>query len=59
MIRHRPNKSGPVPQGCPLEYQPKTPGGSLDPANSLVLKDPRSGVFGDLKRDLEIFPPKF
>jgi len=51
MIRHRPNKSGPVPQGCPLETSLKLLAGAWTPQ---ILWYLRTEVrrFGDLKRDL-------
>jgi DNA-binding HxlR family transcriptional regulator len=51
MIRHRANKSGPVPQGCPLEYSLKLLAGAWTPQIIWYLRsEPRR--FGDLKRDL-------
>ena len=51
MIRHRPNKSGPVPLGCPLEFSLKLLAGAWTPQIVWFLKtEPRR--FGDLKRDL-------
>ena len=51
MIRHRPNKSGPVPQGCPLEASLKLLSGAWTPQILWYLRlEPRR--FGDLKRDL-------
>ncbi len=51
MIRHRPNKSGPVPAGCPLETSLKLLAGAWTPQILWYLQtEPRR--FGDLKRDL-------
>ncbi len=51
MIRHRPNKSGPAPQGCPLEFSLKLLAGAWTPQIVWYLQtEPRR--FGDLKRDL-------
>lgn len=51
MIRHRPNKSGPVPVGCPLETSLKLLAGAWTPQILWYLQsEPRR--FGDLKRDL-------
>jgi DNA-binding HxlR family transcriptional regulator len=51
MIRHRSNKSGPVPQGCPLEFSLKLLAGAWTPQIVWFLQtEPRR--FGDLKRDL-------
>jgi DNA-binding HxlR family transcriptional regulator len=51
MIRHRPNKSGPVPAGCPLESSLKLLSGAWTPQILWYLRsEPRR--FGDLKRDL-------
>ncbi|HVZ81449.1 MAG TPA: helix-turn-helix domain-containing protein [bacterium] len=51
MIRHRANKSGPVPQGCPLESSLKLLAGAWTPQILWYLRvEPRR--FGDLKRDL-------
>jgi DNA-binding HxlR family transcriptional regulator len=51
MIRHRPNKSGPVPVGCPLESSLKLLAGAWTPQILWYLQtEPRR--FGDLKRDL-------
>ena len=51
MIRHRPNKSGPVPLGCPLEFSLKLLAGAWTPQIVWFLQsEPRR--FGDLKRDL-------
>ncbi len=51
MIRHRPNKSGPVPMGCPLEFSLKLLAGAWTPQIVWFLQtEPRR--FGDLKRDL-------
>jgi DNA-binding HxlR family transcriptional regulator len=51
MIRHRPNKSGPVPPGCPLETSLKLLSGAWTPQILWYLQsEPRR--FGDLKRDL-------
>ena len=51
MIRHRPNKSGPVPVGCPLEAGLKIIAGAWTPQILWYLRlEPRR--FGDLKRDL-------
>lgn len=52
MIRHRPNKSGPAPLGCPLEASLKLLAGEWTPKILWYLKtEPRR--FGDLKRDLD------
>lgn len=52
MIRHRANKSGPVPVGCPLESSLKLLAGAWTPQILWYLRaEPRR--FGDLKRDLE------
>ncbi len=51
MIRHRPNKSGPPPMECPLEFSLKLLAGAWTPQIVWYLKtEPRR--FGDLKRDL-------
>lgn len=51
MIRHRPNKSGPAPMGCPLETSLKLLAGAWTPKILWYLQsEPRR--FGDLKRDL-------
>lgn len=51
MIQHRPNKSGPLPQGCPLETSLKLLAGAWTPQILWYLQtEPRR--FGDLKRDL-------
>ncbi len=51
MIRHRPNKSGPVPPDCPLETSLKLLAGAWTPQILWYLRtEPRR--FGDLKRDL-------
>ncbi len=51
MIRHRPNKSGPPPQDCPLETSLKLLAGAWTPQILWYLRtEPRR--FGDLKRDL-------
>ncbi|MGH7740286.1 MAG: winged helix-turn-helix transcriptional regulator [bacterium] len=51
MIRHRPNKSGPAPEGCPLEGSLKLLAGAWTPKILWYLRtEPRR--FGDLKRDL-------
>ncbi|HUO57627.1 MAG TPA: helix-turn-helix domain-containing protein [bacterium] len=51
MIRHRANKSGPVPEGCPLESSLKLLAGAWTPKILWYLRtEPRR--FGDLKRDL-------
>ena len=51
MIRHRPNKSGPAPLGCPLEFSLKLLAGAWTPQIIWYLQtEPRR--FGDLKRDL-------
>jgi DNA-binding HxlR family transcriptional regulator len=51
MIRHRPNKSGPVPLECPLEFSLKLLSGARTPQIVWILQtEPRR--FGDLKRDL-------
>lgn len=51
MIRHRANKSGPVPVGCPLESSLKLIAGAWTPQILWYLQsEPRR--FGDLKRDL-------
>jgi DNA-binding HxlR family transcriptional regulator len=51
MIRHRPNKSGPVPEDCPLEASLKLLSGAWTPKILWYLRsEPRR--FGDLKRDL-------
>jgi DNA-binding HxlR family transcriptional regulator len=51
MIRHRPNKSGPVPADCPLETSLKLLSGAWTPQILWYLRlEPRR--FGDLKRDL-------
>ncbi len=51
MIRHRANKSGPAPQGCPLEASLKLLAGAWTPQILWYLRsEPRR--FGDLKRDL-------
>ncbi len=51
MIRHRPNKSGPAPVGCPLESSLKLLAGAWTPQILWYLQiEPRR--FGDLKRDL-------
>ena len=51
MIRHRPNKSGPAPAGCPLESSLKLLAGAWTPQILWYLRsEPRR--FGDLKRDL-------
>ncbi len=51
MIRHRPNKSGPVPMECPLEFSLKLLAGAWTPQIVWYLQsEPRR--FGDLKRDL-------
>ena len=51
MIRHRANKSGPAPVGCPLEASLKLLSGAWTPKILWYLQsEPRR--FGDLKRDL-------
>ena len=51
MVKHRPNKSGPVPQPCPLEHSLKLLAGAWTPQIIWYLQsEPRR--FGDLKRDL-------
>jgi DNA-binding HxlR family transcriptional regulator len=51
MIRHRANKSGPPPVGCPLEASLKLLAGAWTPQILWYLRtEPRR--FGDLKRDL-------
>ena len=51
MVKHRPNKSGPVPQPCPLEHSLKLLAGAWTPQILWFLQsEPRR--FGDLKRDL-------
>ncbi|HVM31784.1 MAG TPA: helix-turn-helix domain-containing protein [bacterium] len=51
MIRHRPNKSGPAPDSCPLEGSLKLLAGAWTPKILWYLRlEPRR--FGDLKRDL-------
>lgn len=51
MIRHRANKSGPAPVGCPLESSLKLLAGAWTPKILWYLQsEPRR--FGDLKRDL-------
>ncbi|HEY5038587.1 MAG TPA: helix-turn-helix domain-containing protein, partial [bacterium] len=51
MIRHRPNKSGPAPLGCPLESSLKLLAGEWTLKILWYLRtEPRR--FGDLKRDL-------
>jgi DNA-binding HxlR family transcriptional regulator len=51
MIRHRANKSGPAPVGCPLEASLKLLAGAWTPQILWYLRtEPRR--FGDLKRDL-------
>ena len=51
MIRHRANKSGPAPEGCPLESSLKLLAGAWTPKILWYLRtEPRR--FGDLKRDL-------
>lgn len=51
LIRHRPNKSGPAPEGCPLEGSLKLLAGAWTPKILWYLRtEPRR--FGDLKRDL-------
>jgi DNA-binding HxlR family transcriptional regulator len=51
MIRHRANKSGPVPEACPLEASLKLLAGAWTPQVLWYLRaEPRR--FGDLKRDL-------
>jgi len=51
MIRHRANKSGPVPMDCPLESSLKLLSGAWTPKILWYLhSEPRR--FGDLKRDL-------
>jgi len=52
MIRHRPNKSGPAPQGCPLEASLKLLAGAWTPQILWYLRT-EARRFGDLKRDLE------
>jgi len=51
LIRHRPNKSGPAPEGCPLESSLKLLAGTWTLKIFWYLRaEPRR--FGDLKRDL-------
>ena len=51
MVKHRPNKSGPLPAGCPLEHSLKLLAGAWTPQILWFLQtEPRR--FGDLKRDL-------
>ncbi|MGZ3689422.1 MAG: winged helix-turn-helix transcriptional regulator [Bdellovibrionota bacterium] len=51
MIRHRPNKAGPAPEGCPLEECLRLLNGAWTPKILWYLRvEPRR--FGDLKRDL-------
>ena len=51
MIKHRRNKSGPSPEGCPLESSLKLLAGAWTPQILWYLRaEPRR--FGDLKRDL-------
>jgi DNA-binding HxlR family transcriptional regulator len=52
MIRHRPNKSGPAPRGCPLETSLKLLAGAWTPQILWYLRT-EARRFGDLKRDLE------
>lgn len=52
MIRHRPNKSGPAPQGCPLETSLKLLAGAWTPQILWYLRT-EARRFGDLKRDLD------
>ena len=57
MIRHRPNKSGPAPESCPLEGSLKLLAGAWTPKILWYLRlEPRR--FGDLKRDLETISAK-
>lgn len=51
MIRHRPNKSGPPPVGCPLETSLKLLAGAWTP-HILWYLQTEARRFGDLKRDL-------
>ncbi len=51
MIRHRPNKSGPAPAGCPLETSLKLLAGAWTP-HILWYLQTEARRFGDLKRDL-------
>ncbi len=51
MIRHRPNKSGPAPMGCPLEFSLKLLAGAWTPQIVWYLQT-EARRFGDLKRDL-------
>ena len=51
MVRHRPSKSGPAPEGCPLEASLKLLAGEWTPKILWFLRtEPRR--FGELKRDL-------
>ena len=51
MIRHRPNKSGQAPQGCPLEKSLKLLSGAWTLQILWYLRA-EARRFGDLKRDL-------
>ena len=51
MIRHRPNKSGPVPEQCPLEHGLKFLAGAWTHQILWYLRT-EARRFGDLKRDL-------
>jgi len=51
MIRHRANRSGPVPEGCPLEASLKLLAGAWTPQILWYLRT-EARRFGDLKRDL-------
>ncbi len=51
MIRHRANKSGPPPVGCPLEASLKLLAGAWTPQILWYLRT-ETRRFGDLKRDL-------
>jgi DNA-binding HxlR family transcriptional regulator len=51
MIRHRANKSGPPPVGCPLEASLKLLAGAWTPQILWYLRT-EARRFGDLKRDL-------
>lgn len=57
MIKHRPNKSGPAPLGCPLETSLKLLAGAWTPQILWYLRL-EGRRFGDLKRDLGVISAK-
>lgn len=57
MIKHRPNKAGPVPESCPLKEALRFLAGAWTPEILWYLREePRR--FGDLRRDLKTISSK-